>query len=139
MSAKANRQPGTQVLLVSPDANAGAPFEDCIDPSGRRLAITSFDHAIDALRHVESQADELRRKTCVCVFDLATPDLPAQVFAENLHALPAGAAIPLLLLLDEARLDEARLDAAADVIIKPLRPRELCMRLRTAARLQRLG
>lgn len=139
MSDKPNQPSGTQVLLVSPEAKADAPFKDCVDPSGRRFEVTSFGHAIDALRYVESQAAALQRKTCVCVFDPATPDLPAHVFAENLHALPAGSAIPMLLLLEAERLDEERLEAAADVIIKPLRPRELCMRLRTAARLQRLG
>jgi len=139
MSGSQDRQADTLILLVSPDENLSHDFRACSDACGRTPRIEKFEHAVDALRFVESHHAQLERSACACVLDLSTPDLPPRVFAESLHALPGGSVVPLLLLLDQNQLEDEQLEAATDVILKPARPQELCMRLRTALRLQRLG
>lgn len=139
MSHFQDQRADTVILLVSADENVTSDISAYTDPSGRTPRVETFERAVDALRYVESHHAELKRTASACIFDLSIPDLPPRVLAENLHALPGGSVMPLLLLLNANQLEEEQLDAGTDIILKPVRSAELCMRLRTALRLQRLG
>jgi diguanylate cyclase (GGDEF)-like protein len=139
MSTREAAPTGPIVILVSDDPETRRALEQwrrCADES---TTIRSFDHATEALRFIESAGKHTAEMTVACLLDVATPDLPAHVFAENLHALPGAAATPLLLLLEENRLETEGTEHATDLIVKPIRARELAARLRNSSRLHRLA
>lgn len=101
-------------------ALASDGFEPCLCASGAE-ALAQFQARLPAL----------------AILDVGLPDISGFELLRRLHALPGGAAVPMLFLT--ARSDEidrvAGLEMGADdYVAKPFSPRELVARVRTILR-----